>query len=242
MGCAAQKDGRSIVIEPQAHGTQPTPRESDERLSERPETGAPASTQDDLFEGLGPAIDADFTTARRIELDETSWIEHVPGWLRASGRLFDELMATAPWEQRHRYMWSKRVIEPRLTAEYRDVAGAPQQLLRSAADTLSCHYGVAYRYLWLNLYRTHRDSTSWHGDPIGKVQQTSTVPVLSLGATRRFLIKPTEGGKSLSLTVASGDLVVMGGRSQRDWRHSVPKQATPTGPRISVNFAPRLYP
>jgi alkylated DNA repair dioxygenase AlkB len=66
--------------------------------------------------------------------------------------------------------------------------------------------------------------------------------VLSLGATRRFLIKPTEGGKSLSLTVASGDLVVMGGRSQRDWRHSVPKQATPTGPRISVNFAPRLYP
>jgi hypothetical protein len=35
-------------------------------------------------------------------------------------------MTTAPWEQRHRYMWSKRVIEPRLTAEYRDVAGAPQ--------------------------------------------------------------------------------------------------------------------
>lgn len=200
----------------------------------------PAARQGDLFESLGPAIDAGFTTARRIELDATSWIEHVPGWLRASGALFDELMATAPWEQRHRYMFDQRVIEPRLTAEYQDVSDAPQRLLRDVTAELTRHYGVAYRYVWLNLYRTHRDSTSWHGDPIGKVQVTSTVPVLSLGATRRFLIRPAAGGKSLSLTVAAGDLVVMGGRSQRDWRHSVPKQATPAGPRISINFAPHL--
>jgi len=193
-----------------------------------------------LFEGLGPAIDNGFVTAQRIELDETSWLEHVPGWLRASGGLFDELMATAPWQQRYRYMWARRVQEPRLTAEYQDIAGVPRQLLRAVASTLSRHYGVAYRYLWLNLYRTHRDSTSWHGDPIGKLQQTSIVPVLSLGATRRFLIKPAEGGKSVSLNVASGDLVVMGGRSQRDWRHSVPKQNTSAGPRIRVNFAPKL--
>ncbi|MGD0702034.1 MAG: alpha-ketoglutarate-dependent dioxygenase AlkB [Trebonia sp.] len=200
---------------------------------------APAMLQGDLFGGLGPAIDAGFTTARRIELDETSWIEHVPGWLRAGGSLFDELMATAPWEQRYRYIYARRVTEPRLTAEYKDIAAAPQQLLRSVSATLAQHYGAGYRYLWLNLYRTHRDSTAWHGDPIGKIQETSTVPVLSLGATRRFLIRPAEGGKSVSLAVASGDLIVMGGRSQRDWRHSVPKQATPAGPRISINFAPR---
>jgi TDG/mug DNA glycosylase family protein len=228
------------VTEPRTHEFQPAPRET----GESPLTGAsaPAPRQGDLFGGLGPVIDTSFATARRIELDETSWIEHVPGWLRASDQLFDELMATVPWEQRYRYMWAHRVIEPRLTAEYQDVTEAPQQLLHTAANTLSRHYGVAYRYLWLNLYRTHRDSTSWHGDPIGKVEQTSTVPVLSIGATRRFLIKPAEGGKSVSLTVASGDLVVMGGRSQRDWRHSVPKQATPAGPRISVNFAPRIVP
>jgi len=64
--------------------------------------------------------------------------------------------------------------------------------------------------------------------------------VLSLGAARRFLIRPADGGKSLSLTAAAGDLIVMGGRSQRDWRHCVPKQSTPSGPRISINFAPRF--
>jgi alkylated DNA repair dioxygenase AlkB len=160
---------------------------------------------------------------------------------RRPGRAtFDELTATAPWEQRYRYMYGRRVAEPRLTAEYEDIAAAPQRLLPIVTDALSEHYGVAYRYLWLNLYRTHRDSTSWHGDPIAKVQETSTVPVLSLGAARRFLIRPAEGGQSVSLTVASGDLIVMGGRAQHDWRHSVPKQASPAGPRISINFAPHL--
>jgi alkylated DNA repair dioxygenase AlkB len=206
-------------------------------------SGQPAAAavhQGDLFEGLDPAVDASFAAARRIELDETSWLEHVPGWLRGSGRLFDELTATAPWEQRYRYMYGQRVTEPRLAAEYEDISAAPQRLLHVITATLAQHYGVAYRYLWFNLYRSHRDSTSWHGDPIGKVQETSTVPVLSLGATRRFLIKPAQGGQSVSLAVACGDLIVMGGRAQRDWRHSVPKQATPAGPRISINFAPAL--
>ncbi len=201
----------------------------------------PAGVQSDLFGGLAAAVDPAFSTARRIDLDATSWIEHVPGWLSGSERLFDELLDTAPWEQRDRWMFTRRVVEPRLTAEYRDIATAPQQVLHTVADALSSHYGVDYQALWINLYRDNRDSTGWHGDLIRKVQQESVVPVLSLGATRRFLIRPAEGGASTSLKVATGDLVVMGGRSQHDWRHSVPKQATPAGPRISVNFAPDRY-
>jgi alkylated DNA repair dioxygenase AlkB len=180
----------------------------------------------------------DFSGARHIDLDETSWIEHLPGWMRGSEELFEQLRATAPWEQRERWMYTRRVIEPRLTAEYPDIAKAPQPLLHRVAAALTAHYGVAYNSLWINLYRDQRDSTSWHGDLVGRVEEESIVPVLSLGATRRFLIRSTAGGKSRSLQVASGDLVVMGGRGQRDFRHCVPKLAAPTGPRISVNFAP----
>jgi alkylated DNA repair dioxygenase AlkB len=185
------------------------------------------------------ALDLDFPSARRIELDAHSWVEHVPNWLAADRELFEELIRTAGWEQRERWMYNRRLAEPRLTAEYQDVSQAPQQL-RTVTAELAARYAVDYRFIWLNLYRDQRDSTSWHGDPIGKRQETSTVPVLSLGATRRFLIKPAQGGKSLSFTVASGDLIVMGGRAQRDWRHCVPKQQTPAGPRISINFAPAV--
>ena len=51
------------------------------------------------------------------------------------------------------------------------------------------------------------------------------MPVLSLGAPRRFLLRPRGGGPTTSLTPWSGDLLVMGGRCQRDRQHCVPKQS-----------------
>ncbi|HEY2594066.1 MAG TPA: alpha-ketoglutarate-dependent dioxygenase AlkB [Chloroflexota bacterium] len=197
--------------------------------------------QSGLFDELAPDANFDFSRARRIDLDATSWIEHVPGWLRNSGDLFEELMTTVDFEQRDRWMYTQRMVEPRLTAEYPEVGNAPQAMLQQIASALSEHYSATYRSLWINLYRDQRDSTAWHGDVIGKVQEQSTVPVLTLGATRRFLIRPADGGPSRVFRPVSGDLIVMGGRCQRDWRHCVPKQTEPAGPRISINFAPERY-
>jgi hypothetical protein len=58
--------------------------------------------------------------------------------------------------------------------------------------------------------------------------------VLSLGASRRFLINPRSGGRSIGITLGSGGLIVMGDRTQRDWLHCVPKQTRPAGPRVSA--------
>lgn len=194
-------------------------------------------SQPTLFDSDEPAVDPTFSTARRIALDADSWVEHVPGWLSGAGRLFGELATTAGWEQRRRWMFGERVLEPRLTATYPLVEEAPHPLLRVAARALSAHYGVTYDGLWINHYRDHRDSTGWHGDARSCRRPVCTVPVLTLGAERRFLLRPVDGGPSTVLRPVSGDLVVMGGRCQTDWRHCVPKQATPTGPRISVNFS-----
>ncbi|MHA3024808.1 alpha-ketoglutarate-dependent dioxygenase AlkB [Mycobacterium sp. BMJ-28] len=61
--------------------------------------------------------------------------------------------------------------------------------------------------------------------------------MLSLGAPRRFLLRPGSGGPSTAFTPAGGDVIVMHGRCQRDWQHCVPKQNTPAGPRMSLNFS-----
>jgi alkylated DNA repair dioxygenase AlkB len=202
---------------------------------------APRVYQASFLHGLVTSNDFDFSCARHIALDRTSWIEHIPNWFGQPDALFGELMETAPWLQRDRWMYTRTVIEPRLTADYPDVDEVPQNALRAIASALSEHYGVRYRSLWINLYRDQHDSTAWHGDNIGRVQAESIVPVLTLGASRRFLIRPAQGGQTRIFRPVSGDLIVMGGRAQRDWRHCVPKESTPSAPRISINFAPEQH-
>jgi alkylated DNA repair dioxygenase AlkB len=183
-----------------------------------------------------PSVDEAFTSAYRVALDRHSWIEHVPGWLSGADAVFDELHGLEEWEQRDRWMYTRRVDEPRLTAEFPDLSGAPE-VLQTMARALSAHYGVTYDRMWLNLYRDHHDSTGWHRDGASARRRDCVVPVLSLGHARRFLIRPTQGGMSSTWHPLAGDLLVMGGRCQTGWRHCVPKQGAPAGPRISVNFA-----
>jgi len=172
----------------------------------------------------------------RRSLDADSWVDLIPRWLADADALFAALLEAAPWEQRERWMYDRMVIEPRLTAEVRRHADAPHPALVEAADALSQTYGVRFDHLWLNLYRDGRDSTAWHRDRVSCRRPGCIVPVLSLGATRRFLLRRKEGGRSIPFQVSSGTLLVMGGRAQDDWVHAVPKEAGTVGARISVNF------
>jgi hypothetical protein len=106
----------------------------------------------------------DFIEIKRVDLDENSWIEVVPGLLRSPENLFARLLREFSWSQRQRWMYDSNVDEPRLTASYPQIAEAPNEALRTLARRLSQVYGVTYDGLWVNLYRDHRDSTSWHGD------------------------------------------------------------------------------
>ena len=126
--------------------------------SEHPSTTI-GTTQSGLFGGEDMAIDPTFAAAHRIELDASSWVEHIPGWLTGGDQLLAALAAAADWEQRTRWMVNRVVAEPRLTAGYTDLGGAPEPMLRAAAAVLSRRYGVPYDGLWLNFYRDHRDST-----------------------------------------------------------------------------------
>ena len=183
-----------------------------------------------------PAIDTTaFDSADEITLDEGSSILHVRGLVIGHDEVLHQL-TTLNWEQRRRWMYNREVDEPRLTHEYRDLTVAPAFLVE-LSGTLSEALGVPYDGIWMNWYRDHRDGTSWHADRPANTPQTAIVPVVSLGATRRFLIRPVDGGRSTSLTPAGGDAIVMRGRCQRDWRHSVPKQRTPAAARMSLNFS-----
>lgn len=188
-------------------------------------------------ETLAPAINVGaFGAATDHRLDEHSWITHVPGFLTGHRRALADLATLDVWEQRQRWMYERVVDEPRLTGEYVDLSKAPA-LLAELATTLSEWLGVPYDRIWMNWYRDHRDGTGWHADRPAHQAPTAIVPVLSLGAPRRFLVHPRGGGPSTVFTPAGGDLIIMQGRCQRDWQHCVPKQKGPAGARMSLNFS-----
>jgi alkylated DNA repair dioxygenase AlkB len=194
--------------------------------------------QEDLFapEASALAVDTSFATAKRVAIDAHSWVDVVPCWMSGSAIMFESLATTVPWVQHDRQLFDQTFREPRLTAEYRDLYNVPDTAVVNATRALSQQYGVAYDSVWLNLYRNGQDSTGWHRDRFSCRRPECVVPVLTLGATRRFLLKPRAGGASIAFKPGSGDLIVMGGRCQEDWMHSVPKEPGIAEPRISINF------
>jgi hypothetical protein len=133
-------------------------------------------------------------------------------------------------------MYERVVDVPRLVAELPDHdPGHP--VLTEAAAGLSRHYGCALTRVSLAYYRDGRDSVAWHGDRLGYLVDDTVVAILSVGAPRRFLLRPAAGGASRAFDLGWGDLLVMGGSCQRTWQHAVPKVAR-AGPRISVQFRP----
>ncbi len=106
-------------------------------------------------------------------------------------------------------------------------------------SVLSARYGVEFDSAGMNLYRDGNDSVAWHRDRIPKEIADPLVVLVSLGARRKFSVRPHGGGASRNVLLGGGDLLATGGRFQRDWEHSVPKVARVTGPRISIAFRHR---
>jgi alkylated DNA repair dioxygenase AlkB len=198
-----------------------------------------AAWQPSLLDGGSPAPATSYDRLRRIDLDAASWVEHCPGWLTGSDSVFEELAASARWQQRQVTMWQRELPEPRLTAGWSTDAADPAApgVLRVLAATLSQRYGVGFDRVWVNLYRDGRDSVAWHGDRNRHVMTRPLVATVSLGARRTFLLR-RRGTTAAThrLEPGPGDLVVMGGACQTEWEHTVPKTARAVGARMSVTI------
>ena len=199
-------------------------------------TDAEVAWQGSLFAGGPPALDAAYTGLGRIMLDETSWVDHLPRWLDGSDGVFAELVARLPWRQRTVRMYERMVKEPRLVWWCTEDDGpAPLEILDEMRRALRTRYGRHFDSIGCNYYRTGIDSVAWHGDRMRHEQVNPLVAIVSVGAPRPFLLRPRGGGRSRCFLLGQGDLLVMGGATQHDWEHSVPKVAT-AGPRISITY------
>ncbi|TWU78402.1 hypothetical protein ED733_008785 [Metarhizium rileyi] len=116
-------------------------------------------------------------------------------------------------------------------------------LRRSTEAATSCKFN----FCLVNYYASGADSISFHSDDERFLGQEPAIASFSLGARRDFLMKhkpPRPGesataAKGVKLGLASGDMVLMRGRTQSNWLHSIPKRSGKNqddGGRINITF------
>lgn len=177
-----------------------------------------------------------------------SGFDYRPDWLDRPAKWFDRLWEALDWREQEITLFGRPVMQPRLVAWYADEGvhyrysgltfgprawPAPLDTLRRRLDR---EFGTAFNSVLCNAYRDGRDSMGWHADDEPELGPAPAIASLSLGATRRFRIRPRGGGPSIGLELEAGSLLLMSGDSQREFQHAVPKTARTVGPRINLTF------
>lgn len=203
---------------------------------------------------FGAGLDA----PSRIDLGHGAWLALRRGFVRDHELAMERLVHTLPLRQDHVVLFGRSYPMPRLTSWHGepglsyaysgrvfDPAPWTAELL-ALRDAVCEVTGTAYNSLLANYYRNGGDAMGMHADDepeLGPSPHDIRIASVSLGARRRFVIAPRRGGPGRRvLELGEGDLLVMGGSTQRWFRHGVPRTARAVGPRLNLTLrvlAPR---
>ncbi|KAM0483560.1 hypothetical protein ACHAPX_002051 [Trichoderma viride] len=107
-----------------------------------------------------------------------------------------------------------------------------------------------FNFCLVNYYASGADSISFHSDDERFLGQEPAIASFSLGARRDFLMKhkpappdqeanPPVKSKVIKFPLNTGDMILMKGKTQSNWLHSIPKRTGKNqedGGRINITF------
>ncbi|HEX2851142.1 MAG TPA: hypothetical protein VHN98_11335 [Acidimicrobiales bacterium] len=181
----------------------------------------------------------------RVHLDQTSWVDVRRGWLEGADELYASLRERVAWQTSRLFRYDHFVEERRLGSFWRRGRPLPDPSLAEVHRALQRDYRVEFDGFGLILYRDGRDGQAFHRDTDMRWLDDTLIAILTLGARRPWLLRPRSSrfdqspgrGATHDLAPAGGDLLVMGGRCQADWEHSVPYLTREqVAPRISLQW------
>jgi alkylated DNA repair dioxygenase AlkB len=193
-----------------------------------------------FHQGQAIRIDPKLPSVERIVLERGAWLDLAREWLSGDDALFELLRRRVAWRSERRVMYERAVDVPRQIAALDDAADL-HPVLEEMRAALDARYATRFERLSVAFYRDGRDSVAWHGDRVARRMPEALVATVSVGAPRKFLLRPTGGGESIPLSLGRGDLLVMGGSCQRTYQHAIPKVSR-ADPRIAIMFRPAWSP
>ena len=181
----------------------------------------------------------------RLELGDGAWVDVARGWLPDPDDLYHHLLETIPWQTGQLFRYDHVVEERRVGAGWSRGTPLPHPALAEATRVLQHRYRVQFEGFAMIQYRDGRDGQAFHRDTDMRWLDDTIVAILTLGAQRPWRLRPRTSrhddspgkGATHDLAPASGDLMVMGGRTQANWEHSVPYLPDrDIEPRISIQW------
>jgi len=137
---------------------------------------------------------------------------------------------------------SKKVETSRYKCKPRPIPQCLDELRKMTEGTT----GESFNFCLVNYYADGKDSISYHSDDERFLGVDPAIASFSLGAKRDFLMKhkpipPKEGEvveetKPIKLPLGSGDMILMRGKTQSNWLHSIPKRAGPEAGKGRINI------
>ncbi len=184
----------------------------------------------------------------RRDLGDGAWIDLVEGFIPDddASRALVALLAEAPWTQRSVTLFGRAHPQARLTCWMGDVDYTYSGLhwpptpwhpaARELRARVEAHLAERFHGALLNLYRDGDDCMGMHADDEREIAPGAPIASLSLGATRRFVLRRKGSDAREEVPLRHGDLLVMGGATQALWRHGVPRDRRVREARLNLTL------
>ena len=176
-------------------------------------------------------------------------IRHID-WGVASPDILAQLIEEIPWRRESITLFGRTHLQPRLICwmgdpgcaysysgkRHEPIAWHPLVArLRGRAEALA---QASFNSVLLNHYRDGHDSMGFHADDEPELGDYPVIASLSFGAERtiHFRHRHDRSIPAQRITLPDSSLLVMGGETQRNWKHAIAKTRKPAGPRINLTF------
>ena len=187
----------------------------------------------------------------KLELRGGGWIRFFEGAFESHESLMARLLDELPLRVEEVVVFGKRHPTPRRTSWHGDPGCAYAYSgrhfeplpwtagLREVRGVLRELTGTAFNSVLANHYRDGSDAMGAHADDekeLGPEPDDIRIASVSLGAARRFVLEHQQTREKREWSLGGGDVLLMGGPLQRQWRHRVPRTKKRVGARLNLTF------
>ena len=165
-----------------------------------------------------------------------------------SNELLKKLISDLPWESMAIKMFGKDITIPRLQCwvgdKGCDYKYSGKKLNRQDWTTdlimirekIYKELNIDFNSVLVNYYRDGKDSMGWHSDNERELGPNPTIASISLGSERDLVFRNKINKEVLPIPQTHGCLILIDGKTQKNWQHAIKKTRKVIGPRINLTF------